>query len=47
MALTTNPVAIGIYFYGSLIVKTFADRERVGFLELALARSFYKFQVTE
>ena len=30
---------VGIYFHGSLRVKTFADRERVVFLELALARS--------
>ena len=30
---------MGIYFYRSLIVKTFADRERGVFLELALARS--------
>ena len=38
---------VGIYFYGSLIVKTFADRQRVVFLELALARSrtFITFRV--
>ena len=38
---------VGIYFYGALIVKTFADRERVVFLELVLARSFCKFQMAE
>ena len=36
---TLSPSAIEIYLHGSLIVKTFADRERVVFLELALARS--------
>ena len=33
VALTTNPLILSIWnlFYGSLIVKTFADRERVVF----------------
>ena len=44
VALTTNPLILSIWnlFYGSLIVKTFADRERVVFWNWPLPVHFRK-----